>query len=136
MSAVSDTSVREWLAAWGACVARVDIDEARHLFDDDVVGFGTRAEVAVGLDALVTEQWRHVWPAIADFAFDVDGAHVYLSSDGLLAVIATTWTSTGRGGAAEAGPRPGRATIVCRRESSGGPWRGVHTHFSLTPAGT
>ena len=30
-------------------------------------------------------------------------------------------------------PRPGRATIVLRRESADGPWLGVHTHFSLVP---
>lgn len=125
--------MREWLAEWGACVARADIDAGRELFDADVVGFGTRAGVAVGLDALVAEQWRHVWPAIDDFTFDVDGARVYLSADALQAVVATTWTSTGRGGAAEVGARPGRATIVCRRATAAAPWQGVHTHFSLTP---
>lgn len=127
-----DESVRDWLAAWGACVARADTDAARPLFDPGVVGFGTRATAAVGLERLVAEQWSHVWAAISDFAFDVDGALVLVASDGGQAVIATNWTSTGQRADGKNGLRPGRATIVLRRDPDG-PWRGVHTHFSLTP---
>ena len=29
--------------------------------------------------------------------------------------------------------RPGRATVVLRRSSTGDPWMGTHTHFSLVP---
>jgi hypothetical protein len=123
-----DRSVRAWLAEWGERVAGVDIEGARPLFDPDVVGFGTRAEVAVDLERLVADQWAHVWPSISGFAFDVDGARVLLAGDGRQAVIATTWTSVGPGG-----QRPGRATVVLRRPDRASPWRGIHTHFSLTP---
>src|SRR3990170_5018008 len=58
------TSVRDWVAAWGAEVAAVDMAGARHRFADDVVGFGTHAAVVHGLDDLESDQWRHVWPTI------------------------------------------------------------------------
>lgn len=128
----STASARRWLAAWGACVASADTDAARPLFDPDVVGFGTRASTALGLERLVADQWSHVWPSISDFAFDVEGALVLVSDDGGQAVVAATWTSTGRRTDGTVGPRPGRATIVVRRDAAGA-WRGVHTHFSLTP---
>ncbi|MGH2684238.1 MAG: hypothetical protein ACRDJP_02075 [Actinomycetota bacterium] len=101
-----EASVRAWLAAWGDHVAAADVDGARALFDGSVVGFGTRAEVADGIDRLVDDQWRHVWPAISAFSFDVGGAHVWVADDRRQAVIATLWSSTGR---------RGRATVVVRR---------------------
>ena len=128
----ADASVRAWLAAWGACVARADMDAARPLFDPVVVGFGTRASAAIGLEELVGHQWSHVWPSISDFAFDVDGAFVFVSGGGDQAVVATSWTSTGRRADGTTGDRPGRATVVLRRDAAGG-WLGVHTHFSLSP---
>lgn len=85
-----DTSLRAWLRRWGACVASVDFDEAVKLFDPSVVGFGTRAEVAVGLEQLVEQQWRHVWPSISGFEFDVDNVHMLVGSDRTQAVIVTT----------------------------------------------
>lgn len=137
MTAGGDTdSVRAWLRDWGDCVAAADIDAALPLFATDVVGFGTRADVAVGRDQLAAQQWRHVWPAIEGFAFDVDGALVLVAGDGLQAVIATTWTSSGTRPDGTVGPRPGRATVVLRRHDTQSPWLGVHTHFSLAPAPT
>lgn len=123
-----DASVRAWLRTWGACVAAVDFERARPLFDASVTGFGTFAGAVVGLERLEAEQWRHVWPAISGFAFDVDGAQVVVSDDRCQAVIVTTWTSA-RDGVA----RPGRATVVLRRADVTSPWLGVHTHFSLVP---
>lgn len=121
----ADDDLRSWLATWGGYVAAVDLDAAEALFDPDVVGFGTRAEVAVGLAALRTDQWSQVWPNITGFAFDVDGATTAVSDDGTQGVLWTAWWSDGR---------RGRATIVLRRDETSGSWRGVHTHFSLTPA--
>ena len=125
-----DASLREWLRAWGDCVARADFSAARPLFDPSVTGFGTYAGAVAGLDRLEAEQWRHVWPSISGFRFDADGAQLLVSGDGTLAVIVTTWTSIGPEGT----DRPGRATIVVRRAGVASPWRGVHTHFSLVPA--
>lgn len=101
----------------------MDFDTASTMFDPAVVGFGTRAEVAVGLDELRTQQWGHVWPAITNFAFDVDGATTQVSDDGSQGVIWATWSSEGR---------RGRATVVLVRRQDA--WLGVHTHFSLRPA--
>jgi ketosteroid isomerase-like protein len=125
--------LRAWLGAWGAEVAAVDLAAARHRFSPDMTAFGTRAEAVRGRDRVEAEQWSPTWPAIEDFRFLADRAQVELSADRLMAVIAASWTSTGI--AADGGrfERPGRATIVLRREGRDAEWLGVHTHFSLTP---
>jgi ketosteroid isomerase-like protein len=127
-AADDDASVRAWLRAWGGCVAAVDFERARPLFDAAVTGFGTFAGAVVGLDRLEAEQWRQIWPTITGFAFDVDGAQVLVSGDRCQAVIAASWTS-----ARDDRERPGRATVVLRRADATSPWLGVHTHFSLVP---
>ncbi len=127
------TSVRQWLAGWGAEVAAVDFDTASGRFDTDVVGFGTKAAVARGLSDLRSEQWQHVWPAIDDFRFHADEADVWVSPDRLQAVIAADWSSTGTAPDGATLTRPGRATVVLVRATAGDPWLGVHTHFSLVP---
>lgn len=126
-------TVRAWLAGWGAEVASVDFDTAERRFADDVVGFGTRATVARGRADLRASQWSHVWPAIADFRFDADGADVWVSSDRLMAVIGAEWHSTGRNERGETFPRRGRATVVVTRPDHDAAWAGRHTHFSLQP---
>lgn len=128
-----DLSVRDWVAAWGAQVAAVDLATARARFDDDVVGFGTFAGVVHGLDALHDDQWSNVWPTIADFRFLVDEMVTLVSADGCQAVAVVPWTSTGFDGDGAAFARPGRATIVLRRADADASWFGVHTHFSLVP---
>lgn len=131
--AIDDRSVREWLAGWGAEVAAVDFDTAERRFADDVVGFGTKATVARGLERLRADQWSHVWPAIADFRFDDATADVWVSPDRLLAVIGAAWHSTGRTESGGSFPRGGRATVVLTRDDAQAPWSGRHTHFSLEP---
>jgi nitrite reductase/ring-hydroxylating ferredoxin subunit/ketosteroid isomerase-like protein len=128
---VDRDSVRAWIDAWGAEVAAVDIDAARLRFASDVSAFGTHADVVVGLDRLVTEQWSEVWPAIEDFRFLTDEMRVTVSADRLLAIAVVGWTSTGIAEDASRFARPGRATIVVRRAAVDEPWLGVHTHFSL-----
>lgn len=125
------SSVREWVATFGAHVAAVDFASARPMFDDGVVAFGTWSELLTGLDDLEAKQWRNVWPTIDAFAFDVDGTDVVLSDDGLLAVAIAPWSSTGFAEDGSTFDRPGRATLVLRRPSAGAPWRCVHSHFSL-----
>jgi ketosteroid isomerase-like protein len=126
-------SARTWLADWGAEVAAIDFDTAERRFADDVVGFGTRATVARGRAELRASQWSHVWPAIADFRFDADGADVWVSPDRRMAVIGAEWHSTGRTEQGETFPRNGRATVVLTRDDTAAAWSGRHTHFSLQP---
>jgi ketosteroid isomerase-like protein len=124
-------SVSEWLAGWGAEVAAVDLATARERFDAGVVAFGTHADIVSGLDALHDQQWRLVWPTIEDFSFRLDEMVALASPDGLQAVAVVGWDSTGIDANGRSFDRPGRATIVLRRNSLHGEWRGVHTHFSL-----
>jgi ketosteroid isomerase-like protein len=131
-----ETSVREWIAAWGQEVAAVDMAMARHRFSPDVVAFGTYAEIVHGLDELEAEQWANVWPAISGFSFRVDELVVLASPDGCQAVAVVPWDSVGTAADGSTVARPGRATVVLRRESPAAPWLGVHTHFSLAPAST
>jgi ketosteroid isomerase-like protein len=124
-------SVRDWMAAWGAEVAAADIAAGRRRFSPTVTAFGTHADVVHGLDALVDQQWSQIWPAIEDFAFDVEQLAVRASPDALMAVAIVPWTSTGIHADGTRFERPGRATIVLERDAPGDPWRGTHTHFSL-----
>ncbi len=128
-----DVQVRSWLSAWGVEVAARDFDAAERRMAADVVGFGTLATVARGLDALRSDQWEHVWPAIDGFGFDAEGADVWVSPDGRQAVIGTAWHSIGRNEFGDTFPRGGRATVVLTRDGPDSMWLGRHTHFSLQP---
>lgn len=131
--ALRDTALA-WLAGWGAEVAAVQTGTARARFDPGVVAFGTYAQHPLaGLDQLYAEQWSNVWPTIENFAFDIENTVVLASPDGLRAVLVAPWNSTKRDADGVARPRPGRATIVLARDDADGPWRGIHTHFSLVP---
>ena len=125
------SSIRDWVTAWGAEVARVDFAAARLRFDPAVIAFGTHADVLVGIDDLQASQWTAVWPKIADFQFMVELMRVVLSPDRLLAIVAVPWRSTGFDEEGTSFPRPGRASIVVRRSDVRAPWLGIHTHFSL-----
>jgi ketosteroid isomerase-like protein len=128
-------SVRAWLHGWGGEVATQDFDRAEQRFDASVVGFGTKATIASGRSTLRSEQWQHVWPAIADFCFVADDASVWVSPDRLMAVLGAAWTSTGRSESGDEFPRNGRATVMVGRADVDAPWRGYHTHFSRDPDG-
>jgi ketosteroid isomerase-like protein len=129
-----EDAVREWVGAWGAEVAAVQMTDARRRFSPDVVSFGTYAEVVHGIDALEAQQWSNVWPTISGFRFRLDELVVLASTDGCQAVAVVPWDSVGTADDGSEYPRPGRATIVLRRESTTAPWLGVHTHFSLVPS--
>ncbi|MFN8556620.1 MAG: nuclear transport factor 2 family protein [Dehalococcoidia bacterium] len=122
-------AVRDWFATLQRCVRAVDYATARGIFADDVVAFGTRAELVYGLDALEAQQWSGVWPVIEDFTFDLERLHA--GADGALAWAVVPWTSTGFHEDGTAYDRPGRATVTFARH--GGRWLALHTHFSLTP---
>jgi ketosteroid isomerase-like protein len=121
--------LRSWFRVWNTCLLAVDFERARSLFDPAVSGFGTHAEIVFGLDRLEAEQWRNVWPMIADFRFHVDALHGAIHGDHAWA--ACPWSSTGFDADGVAFQRPGRATVVLQRQASA--WMGVHTHFSLNP---
>jgi ketosteroid isomerase-like protein len=92
-------ALRAWLAAWDALVKSVDFVPARALFAPNIASFGTKADVVEGIASLEDNQWRAVWPAIEDFAFDIGGMKVGVSPDRLIAFLIATWTaavSTGR----------------------------------------
>ncbi|MGD9705761.1 MAG: ketosteroid isomerase [Acidimicrobiia bacterium] len=124
-------SVRRWVSDWGAEVAALELVAARRRFVADVVAFGTRADVVVGIDRLFDEQWSRVWPTIEDFRFEVGELEAQVSPDRLQAVAIVGWSSTGIHADGARFDRPGRATIVLQRSATGAPWIGTHTHFSL-----
>lgn len=126
-----EREITAWVAGWGAEVAAADIRTARERFDPALVAFGTHADIVVGRDEVEANQWARIWPAIEDFAFEVDRLVVTLSPDARLAVAVVPWTSTGIGADGTRFARPGRATIVLERSTPSGPWLGTHTHFSL-----
>ena len=65
-----EQEVAAWVAGWSAEVAAADIRAGRLRFADDMIAFGTHADVVEGRDAVEAEQWSQIWPAIEDFAFD------------------------------------------------------------------
>lgn len=127
-------SVRAWVDEWGAQVAAVEMDAARLRFADDVVAFGTFANVVVGLDQLYDDQWSQVWPTIEGFRFLTDAMEVLVAPGRLMAVAVVGWDSVGVAEDGTRFPRPGRATIVLTRAAPTAPWVGRHTHFSLARA--
>jgi ketosteroid isomerase-like protein/GNAT superfamily N-acetyltransferase len=120
----------DWLEEMQACVRAVDFARCRAIFADDVVGFGTKAAAAVGLDALERDQWRHIWGRIRNFTFALDQLHCAVYGDAGL-WLACPWRSEGRGPDGEWRSRPGRITAVLERR--GGRWLAVHTHHSVAP---
>ncbi len=121
--------IDDWFQTLERCVRAVDYPSARALFAPDVVAFGTRAEVVVGLASLQAQQWSRVWPFIRDFAFDLAQLRWGWFGTGGWAVA--TWTSTGFRPDGSSFRRPGRATVLFERRE--GRLQAIHTHFSLAP---
>ena len=129
MTASARSIAIEWLQEMQSCVREVDYARCRAIFADDVVGFGTKAAAAIGLDALERDQWRHIWGRIRNFTFRLDKLHCGLHGDGLW--LACPWSSEGRGPDGGWRSRPGRITAVLERR--GERWLAVHTHHSVAP---
>ncbi len=123
------TAVREWFEQLGACCAAEEYAAARVLIADDVVSFGTSANIVESRERLEENQWSSIWPYITDFAFDRDSIRAFGSGDHGWGV--SVWTSTGYTEAGDEFHRPGRATVVLARKEPY--WQAVHTHFSLFP---
>jgi ketosteroid isomerase-like protein len=131
MQTTIDEQVADWVAAWGSEVTAADIRSGRERFAANLTAFGTHADVVEGRDRVEAEQWSKIWPAIEDFAFDLEHLQVIASPDGLVAVAIVPWTSVGLAADGTRFDRPGRATIVLERADPASPWLGTHTHFSL-----
>lgn len=121
---------RVWLAEMEACVRAMDYERCRAIFAEDVVAFGTRAALVVGLEPLERDQWRHIWGTIRGFTFVVEELHCRgYEEEGIW--LACPWTSEGQGADGNWFERLGRMTAVLERR--GDAWLAVHTHHSLVP---
>lgn len=118
-----------WLAEMQDCVRAVDFARCRAIFAPDVVGFGTKAAAAIGLDALEHEQWRQIWGRIRGFTFIAAELHGTRSGD--LLWLGCPWTSEAPDVNGVWQTRPGRITAVLALRN--GRWLAIHTHHSLVP---
>ena len=123
-------SIAQWLNEWQDRIRAADTSGARHLFDDRVIAFGTRANHVRNLDRLERDQWERVWPRTQGFTFLLEEAVCIISSDGLMACVALPWESFVESNG-ELIRRPGRSSILLGRTSLEDPWLARHTHFSL-----
>jgi catechol 2,3-dioxygenase-like lactoylglutathione lyase family enzyme/ketosteroid isomerase-like protein len=121
--------IRAWLSRWEACVRAADFEGGRRLCAPDLIAFGTVAYFVEGIERVMEQQWRHVWPRIRDFTIRVDEARGAVV--GGAAWAAAPWDSTGVRGDGTTFARPGRLTIALARRD--GRWLATHTHFSLSP---
>ncbi|MFO1489116.1 MAG: nuclear transport factor 2 family protein [Verrucomicrobiota bacterium] len=121
-----DTSAVRWLEEFSQRVRDRNFEQAKRLFDPQVIAFGTVSGRMSGLEPLVRKQWRKVWPRTQHFRFDLRTARA--ARAGSLLVVCAAWKSRMADGGAR---RRGRATLVLRR--SGRKWLAIHTHFSAHP---
>jgi ketosteroid isomerase-like protein len=121
--------VEDWFRHLERCVRAVDFDEARPIFAEEAVGFGTFGAMLDGLDALVAGQWQQIWPTIERFTFDLSSLRC--GSNGSLVWAICRWDSVGHAADGSTFDRPGRATVILTRRD--GTLKALHTHFSLVP---
>jgi hypothetical protein len=114
-------------------VADVDFRRVRELFVEDAFAFGSKVEMVTSRAALEAEQWRPIWPTMADYRYDLSTLVVQVSPDRLMAVAAAIFQSTGFHRDGSSFDRPVRATAALMRASVGAPWFAMHTHVSLKP---
>jgi hypothetical protein len=131
---VTPDPARQWLEAFAARVRARDLDGGRALFDPRCTGYGTRAAEAIGIEALVAQQWSLIWPSTVGFAFDTDTIRTVGEPAGGVVVAMARWSSTAVTDTGQTIERTGRATIVLQ-PSTEAPHGlvAVHTHFSETP---
>jgi len=122
-------AIVEWFEKLGKCCASVDYESARAIFAEDVLSFGTRADVVSGLGPLQSNQWEGIWPNIQDFKINMNTIHS--GGDQQHAWGIATWNSAGFHEDGSPFERPGRATVILERRQD--QWLSVHTHFSLNP---
>ncbi|MBZ0166638.1 MAG: nuclear transport factor 2 family protein [Candidatus Omnitrophica bacterium] len=125
--------IKKWLTKFALYVREQDFAGGREMFYEDVVCFGSRAEILCGLDDLIERQWKAIWPNITAFNFLTDKFHCEFSADGKSACVIVPWISTGYHEDGTAFPRPGRVTILLIRDAGNNTWLAKHTHYSLYP---
>ena len=133
MERADKQAIANWFSTWEKLIGRVDYVLARDLFDSDVIGFGTHMDTVKGLDHLEQDQWRHVWPTIDGFRFDLDTLECMISPDRLQGAGIVVWHSMGYLKDGSRFDRPGRATVIFKRSTADHLWKGIHTHISLNP---
>ncbi len=126
-------AIARWFETLAACVDRVDYGTAAALFDDAIANFSTASTWLRGKETFREKQWRKVWPTIENFRFDADALEWGAAADGTMAWGATTWQSTGIAKDGSTFPRPGRATVIFRRQTPDAQLLAIHIHFSLVP---
>lgn len=124
-----NAAATEWFERLGKNCAAVDYDGTQVIFADDVVSFGTKADIVSGLMPLRQNQWEQIWGNIEGFKINTDTIHS--GGDAHQAWGVATWTSTGFHEDGTSYNRPGRVTTILERRD--GTWVSVHTHFSLNP---
>jgi ketosteroid isomerase-like protein len=126
-------SVADFFERWGTLVGNVDFKRARNIYTDDVIAFGSLGKMMTSRDALEAEQWRAVWPTLADYKHDLSTLELIVSPDRLMAVGAVMARSVGIHEGGSHFDRPVRVTASLMREAIGAPWFITHTHVSLVP---
>lgn len=124
-----DEAVTEWFTLLDEYCETEDYDSMRPHVAEDVVSFGTKAELVVGREHLIENQWREIWGNIEAFSIDLENLRSFGGESTAWGVA--TWDSTGFDEDGESFYRPGRATVVLERRD--GTWVARHTHFSLYP---
>lgn len=122
-----EDKVLKWLRDWEDLINTADFEKARRLFSENVLSFGTLAEILYGRAELEALQWRKIWPAIADFRFE-EPKILRLGDD---IVVVSLWHSKGKAKDGGWYARKGRATLVLKREKD--EFRCVHSHLSMEP---
>ena len=126
-------SIADLFERWGTLVGNVDFKRARGLYTDDVIAFGSLGKMMTSRDALEAEQWRAVWPTLADYRHDLTTLEVVVSPDRLMAMGAVIARSIGIHKDGAHFERPVRVTATLMREAQDAPWFITHTHVSLVP---
>ncbi|MFB6298872.1 MAG: nuclear transport factor 2 family protein [Halobacteriales archaeon] len=124
-----EEAIVEWFTLLDEYCEAEDYDAMRPHVADDVVSFGTKAEIVTGRDHLIEEQWREIWGNIEDFSIHLGDLRAF--GEGTTAWGVATWDSTGFDENGDPFYRPGRATVTLERRD--GVWLARHTHFSLYP---
>ncbi|MFN3350304.1 YybH family protein [Pseudorhodoplanes sp.] len=126
-------SIEAFFERWGTLVGNVDFRRARELYTEDVIAFGSLGKMLTSRAALEAEQWRAVWPTLADYRHDLATLEIVVSPDRLMAMGAVMARTTGIHRDGSHFERPARVTATLMRETIDAPWFMTHTHVSLVP---
>jgi ketosteroid isomerase-like protein len=124
--------LRAWLAEFQTRVRAQDFVGGKALCAPQMIAFGTYAEIVAGIDNIIREQWKRVWPEIREFTIHVEQARGGI--DGDTGWVAAPWRSLGVRADGSTFERTGRMTVVLDRRD--GRWLASHTHVSLAPPRT